>query len=383
MEETLPALKRTLADLVSMDTTSTRPNRELVDYAEARLRKAGYETERQRYVDDMGVEKFNLVAARGGSSHARAALALVGHTDCVPYDEAWTEALRLVEREGRLYARGACDTKGFIACALHAAEHMASARLREPLVLLLTADEERRFEGIKHLVDSGLGRAKQAIVGEPTSLTPVRAHKGYCLAEVEVVGREGHSSYPDAGASAIFRAGRFLHRLEALALTYLREERHEGFDPPFTTVNVGLIHGGKAPNVIPGACRFQVEWRPIPGQPVEKVLELLVHIRQELEQHDPAYEARVKVLQVDPGVDTPAGAEVVQLLSRLSGREAITVPFGTEAPHVKTGLGAEAVVFGPGSIHVAHQTGEYVPAEDLVRCEAHLIKAIEHFCTGR
>jgi acetylornithine deacetylase len=250
--------------------------------------------------------------------------------------------------------------------------------------VVLTADEERGCEGATHLVKAGLGRARHAIVGEPTSLTPVRAHKGYCLAEVEVLGREGHSSYPDKGASAIFRAGRFLQRLEVLARTRLREERDEAFDPPFTTVNVGLVQGGKATNV---ACRFTVEWRPIPGQPVERVRELLESIRQELVADEPGYEAHVRVLQVHPGVATPVEAEVVQLLARLSGRAPETVPFATEAPQL-TELGAEAVVFGPGSIQVAHQTGEYVPVEELIReelirCEAYLTRAIAHFCQER
>jgi acetylornithine deacetylase len=381
VKETLPALREQLAELVALDTTSSRPNAPLVDLAQAKLEAAGFVAERLPYRDEAGVEKVNLVAVKGGAGgEQRAALALVGHTDCVPYDAAWTEALRLTEREGRLYGRGACDTKGFIACALHAATRFAGP-LRAPLMVVLTADEELGCEGAKHLVEAGKGRARHAIVGEPTSLVPVRAHKGYCLAEVEVLGKEGHSAYPDAGASAIFRAGRFLQRLEVLARTRLREERDETFEPPFTTVNVGVISGGKAANILAGACRFWVEWRPIPRQPRERVLELLEDLRQELVREEPAYEARIRLLRAEPAVDTRADAEVVRLLAGLSGHAPITVPFGTEAPQL-TELGAEAVVFGPGDIRVAHQTGEYVPVEDLVRCEAHLARAIAHFCGG-
>ncbi|HSP78369.1 MAG TPA: acetylornithine deacetylase [Myxococcaceae bacterium] len=379
--DTLPALRGILAELVALDTTSSRPNVPLVDLAQARLEAAGFRAERLPYRDEAGVEKVNLVAVKGGSGgEERAALALVGHSDCVPYDAAWTDALRLTERDGKLYGRGACDTKGFIACALHAATHYTGA-LRAPLMVVLTADEELGCEGAKHLVALGKGRARHAIVGEPTSLVPVRAHKGYCLAEVEVLGKEGHSAYPDEGASAIFRAGRFLQRLELLARTRLREERDEAFEPPFTTVNVGLITGGKAANVIPGACRFWVEWRPIPRQPQARVLELLEGLREELVRDEPGYEARIRLLRSEPAVDTRADAEVVRLLAELSGNAPITVPFGTEAPQL-TELGAEAVVFGPGDIRVAHQTGEHVPLEHLVRCEAYLSRAISHFCQG-
>lgn len=377
MTDTFPALRTILAELVALDTTSARTNVPLIDYAQAKLEAAGFTAERQRYQDEAGVEKVNLVAVKGGTG--RAELALVGHSDCVPFDAAWTEALKLTEKDGRLYGRGSCDTKGFIACALHAATRVDASRLKAPLMVILTADEEVGLIGAKRLVDAGLGRARHAIVGEPTSLRPVRANKGYCLAEVEVVGKEGHSAYPETGASAIFRAGRFLHRLEQLANTVLREERDDAFQPPYTTVNVGLIQGGKAKNVIPGACRFTVEWRPIPGQSPERVTELLEMVRQELVKDEPAFEARVSVLRIDRGVNTPAEAEVVRFLAEQSGNAPATVAFGTEAPQL-TELGAEAVVFGPGDIRVAHQTGEFVPVDELVRCEAILSKAIERFC---
>jgi acetylornithine deacetylase len=372
----LEELQATLAQLVALDTTSSRPNAPLVDYAAARLERAGFTLERQVYRDDAGVEKVNLVAVRGAAGQGRAALALVGHTDCVPFDVAWTDALRLTLKDGKLYGRGACDTKAFIACALHAVERAAS---RAPLMVVLTADEEVGCVGAKRLVDAGLGRAEHAIVGEPTQLTPVRANKGYCLAEVEVRGKEGHSAYPETGASAIFRAGRFLQRLEALVQGALQQEQDPAFAPPFTTVNVGLIQGGKAKNVIPGACRFTVEWRPIPRQPVERVAQMLERIRQELVADEPAFDASVRVLRMDRGVDTAADAPVVRWLEQQSGRSAVTVPFGTEAPQL-TALGAQAVVFGPGDIRVAHQTGEFVPVEELVQCEAILERAIAHFC---
>lgn len=370
------ALTRTLTELVAMDTTSARPNAPFVDAAEARLRAAGFDTRRQPYRDAAGVEKVNLVAVKGPRED-RAALALVGHTDCVPFDPKWAEALTLTPRDGRLYGRGACDTKGFIACALEAAERAQG--LQRSLMVVLTADEEVGCVGAKKLVEASLGRARHAIVGEPTELTPVRAHKGYCIAEVEVLGKEGHSAYPETGASAVFRAARFLARFEQRAREVLEPEQDPAFHPPFTTVNVGLIQGGKAKNILPGLCTFTVEWRPIPRQPVERVPELLQGLLAQLQREEPAYEARIRVLRTDRGVDTREDAEVVRFLAQASGKAAKTVPFGTEAPQL-TQLGAEAVVFGPGDIRNAHQTGEYVPVGDLEACHRHLANAIRHFC---
>ena len=371
-------LKTTLAALVAIDSTSARSNVPMVELIENLLRPGGFAFDRHPYLDDGGVEKVNLVAHRPGTGEV-SALALVGHTDCVPFDPSWTGALSLAEREGRLYGRGACDTKAFIACALTAA--LRHPDRSAPLKLIFTADEEVGCIGSKRLADARVPAARFAIVGEPTSLRPMRAHKGYALAEVEVFGREGHSAYPEVGASAIFRAGRFLRRLEELSLTVLKAEVDARFEPPYTSVNVGLIAGGKAKNIIPGSCRFTVEWRPIPGQALERVEVLLQQISDELRRDDTDFRCEVKVLRKDRGVDTAESSEVVRFLGEESGLPSGTIPFGTEAPDLAR-LGAEAVVFGPGDIRVAHRTGEYVPVNELVRCAQILTRAIAHFFPG-
>ncbi|MBX5481239.1 MAG: acetylornithine deacetylase [Myxococcaceae bacterium] len=370
------ALTRTLRELVAIDSTSSRSNGPIIELLEAKLRALGFSVALHPYEDDAGVRKVNLLATRG---EGRPQLALVGHSDCVPFDPAWTEALVLTERDGKLFGRGAADTKGFIACALVALEQVGLDALKKPLLVVFTADEEVGCIGAKRLVDAGVGRARYAIVGEPTQLRPIRANKGYCLAEVEVRGKEGHSAYPEVGVSAIFHAARFLKKLEEAAQTVLRAETDELFQPPYTTVNVGMIEGGKAKNIIPGRCRFIVEWRPIPSQPTSRVTELLKSIVADLQREDPAVDVQIRVTREDRGVDTAATSEVVQFLVRESGNAPGSVPFGTEAPQL-TALGAEAVVFGPGDIRVAHRTGEFVPIEDLERCEAILERALRHFC---
>lgn len=373
VDDVLAELKDTLAQLVAMDTTSVLSNRPLIEWAERRLTSWGFQCRRQSYTDATGVEKINLLAQKG---EGRPELALVGHTDCVPFDSAWTEALTLVEKEGKLFGRGSCDTKAFLACALVAAQ---KTEPQKPLLLILTADEEIGCLGAKKLVAQGVGHARYAIVGEPTSLRPIRANKGYCLAEVEVFGKEGHSAYPDSGASAIFRASRFLRRLEEWATSELRTFTNPDFQPPFTTVNVGTIAGGKAKNIIPGKCTFTVEWRPIPNQSPDVVLKKLEALCQEMLVNDASFTARIKLLRQDAGVDTSLDSPLVQFLAQKTKRVPDTVSFGTEAPHL-TQLGAQAVVFGPGNIQVAHQTGEFVPVDELLMCHQILVQAILHFC---
>jgi acetylornithine deacetylase len=372
--------RETLAQLVSIDSVSSRSNAEIIRLLTSRCESMGLIVKRFPYVDENGVEKINMVALVGAdfSDATSVELALVGHTDTVPYDLNWTEATRLTEREGKLFARGSCDTKGFISAVLTAAESMDLKSLRKPLALIFTADEEVGLMGAKRLADARPLQVRYSIVGEPTSLQPMRAGKGYCLAEIIVRGREGHSAYPVLGASAIFRAARVITRIEKIAED-LKAERHEAFDPPYTSLNIGVIRGGTAKNVIPGECRLTLEWRPIPGQASNRVLDLLQSELDEERRLDPDFDCQVVASRADSGFDVPADSDLVQLLERLSGQKAGTVAFGTEAAQMIE-LGADAVVLGPGNIRVAHQTGEFVPIDDLDRCVEILRQAIEVCC---
>src|SRR5215217_6107801 len=242
-------IKEILADLVKIDSVSSRSNAEIVEYIEARCARLGLITRRFPYLDELGIEKINLIALT--ADVAEVELALVGHTDTVPYDRNWSEATNLTERDGKLYGRGSCDTKGFIAAALTALETIESSQLTKPVALIFTADEEIGLHGAKKLAEAKPLRVRYSIVGEPTSLKPIRAGKGYSLAEVIVKGREAHSAYPALGASAVFRAARLINRLEPIA-EQLKEDQHAAFEPPFTTLNIGLIHGGSAKNVLAG-----------------------------------------------------------------------------------------------------------------------------------
>ena len=374
-------LIQTLSELVAIDSVSARSNAEIANYLSARCEALGFTVQRFSYRDENNLEKFNLVAISGAALSEKPAveLTLVGHMDTVPYDPAWKEATTLTENDGRLFARGACDTKGFIAAALSAAEAANSSQLRKPLALVFTADEEIGLIGAKKLAELNPFTTRYAIVGEPTSLQPIRAGKGYCLAEIVVRGREGHSAYPALGASAIFRAARLINRIDKIA-TQLQQEQHPDFDPPFTTLNVGLIRGGTAKNVIPGECRLTLEWRPIPGQKVQRLLGLIDNAIEEEHQLDPDFTCEVNPSRTDSGFEVAPDSQFVGLMEQLSGRTAGTVAFGTEAAQMIT-LGAAAVVFGPGNIRVAHRTGEFVPIAELERCAEILKQAINRCCS--
>jgi acetylornithine deacetylase len=366
-------IKEILADLVRIDSVSSRSNAEIVAYLERRCEALGLITRRFPYADEFGVEKINLIALTHDVSEVE--LALVGHTDTVPYDPKWSEATNLTERDGKLYGRGACDTKGFIAAALTAVENIKPSK---PLALIFTADEEIGLLGAKKLAQAKPLRVRYSIVGEPTSLKPIRAGKGYSLAEVIVKGREAHSAYPALGASAIFRAARLINRLESVA-TQLKEDQHPAFDPPHTTINVGLIHGGSAKNVLAGECRFTLEWRPIPSQPSEHMLYLFKAAIAEEANSDPDFQCVVDANRQDTGFETAPDSPLVQLLEKATGNESGTVAFGTEAAQMMK-LGSEAVVIGPGDIREAHRTGEFVPVDELERCAVVLRQSIQQLC---
>ena len=373
-------LKQTLAELVAINSVSSISNEPIINYLDQRCASLGFVTRRFSYVDENGLDKINLVAVVGTefSDVTNVELALVGHSDTVPFDPHWEEALSLTERDGRLFARGSCDTKGFIAAVISALERVDLNSLRRPLALVFTSDEEIGLRGAKFLADLNQLRPRYSIVGEPTSLQPIRAGKGYSLAEVVVRGREAHSAYPSLGASAVFRAARLINRLEQIA-EQLKADQHPDFDPSYTTINVGLVRGGSAKNVIPGECRFTVEWRPIPSQSSDLVFNLINDAIAEERTADNDFDAEVKLERLDSGFETERDSTLVSLLERLTEKRAGTVAFGTEAAQM-TRLGSEAVVIGPGDIREAHRTGEFVPMDELERCSEIIAQAVLELC---
>lgn len=344
----------------------------------SRLEAKNFNVKHHAYTDNKGVEKINMVALYGDDD-SEVELALVGHTDTVPFKDDWTDALTLTEKDGKLYGRGSCDTKGFIAAALMAVDFVDLSQLKKSLALIFTADEEIGCIGAKKLADAKPFKIKNAIVGEPTSLQPIRAGKGYCLGEIILHGKEGHSAYPTTGVNAIYRAARLINEIEKISNTILKEDVRAEFEPPYTTLNVGLITGGIAKNIIAGECRFTIEWRPVPNQSATHVLSLIQHVAEKQKEEDDDFNFEIVPLRLDEGMSTPVDAELVKFLESETNKQSGTIAFGTEAPQMIS-LGAHAVVLGPGDIRVAHRTGEYVPLDELKMCRRVLQKAIERFC---
>jgi len=369
-------LVRLLQELVAIDSTSARPNGPVLDHLEPVVRGLGFETRRTSWRDDAGVEKGNLVCRRGPD--APGGLALVAHTDCVPFDPEWSEALSGTLRDGRVWGRGSADTKGSMSAMVAAASREGPRGA--PLWLVFTADEEVGCQGAKALQREGRLHPATAIIGEPTELVPVRAHKGYCAVDVSVHGVEGHSAFPDVGASAVHAAGELLGEIRRIQADLAAEHSDPSFSPPHTTFNVGVIRGGKARNVLAGDCFFTLEWRPLPGQAPERGLALLDEAAARVAGKGGG---RLRVertpMRVDKAGVTPPDAAVVRFLEEQSGNPARVIPFGTELPEL-IDMGAEACVFGPGDIRVAHRTGEYVEVAELERAAEIYRRAIVRFC---
>jgi acetylornithine deacetylase len=370
-----------LQELVAIPSVSSMSNRPVVEWIQKFLEPLGWHSRLFCYDDASGMEKINLVVSPQpiGEGRIEAELAIVCHTDTVPFGAEWADATVLRERDGMLHGCGACDVKGFLSCMLAAASFVDVGAMKKRLCLVFTADEEVGCRGARFLLEADAIRARYAIVGEPTSLTPARAGKGYCLASIKVTGRAAHSAFPEAGRSAIFAAARLLREIEALSLE-LMVDRNDAFSPPWTTLNVGEIRGGTAKNVVPAECSFLLEWRPIPTQRPEVVLERVREVVRRFEEESrDGFEIQVEVLRMDGGFETRIDSAVIQAVLKETDSKIETIAFGTEAPWMAR-MGAEAVVIGPGSMLTAHSPRECVPIAELEECVTILRRAIKELC---
>ncbi len=377
--KTTKAAAEYLFDLIRIPSNSAVSNRPLTDYATTALHSAGWSTRAFAYRDSSGVEKINLIAAPPGQDPATRDVDLVFmcHTDTVPFAADWLSALEPIIKDGSLHGCGACDVKGFLACVLAAISQRPSGPLPDGLRLVLTADEEIGCIGASHLFAQNALRPRRMVVGEPTLLHPARAGKGYCLAEISVYGKEAHSAHPQQGVSAIYHAARLIRAIEDLAVQ-LAKQTNSFFDPPFTTINIGTIEGGSAKNIVPGLCRFQLEWRPIPGQSPNVVGESVEQIIERLRAADATFRAEIKLLREQPGFETASHSPLVQSLETLTGRRATSIPFGSEAS-IFAAVTDAIVVFGPGDMRTAHSNRECVPLAQLqeaVACIVSLMRGV-------
>ncbi|WP_263368832.1 acetylornithine deacetylase [Edaphobacter bradus] len=354
-----------LENLIRIPSVSSLSNRPVAEYAVRVLNDAHWNTRLMTYVDPAGLEKVNLIAAphRQDPEDPEADLVFMCHTDTVPYAADWARALDPFVLDGLLYGCGACDVKGFLACLLTAISESHMAELGSGLRLVLTADEEIGCLGVKRFIAADLIKPRRVVIGEPTSLHPARAGKGYCLAEVTILGEEAHSAHPHQGKSAIYGAARFITAIEEHS-TQLAAEQNDFFIPGYTTINVGTIMGGTAKNIVPGQCKFQVEWRPLPGASGNSVLQSITRIAERMKVADPSFKSEIKVLRQQAGFETAEDSHLVRSIETLTQRSATSIPFGSEAS-VLASVANEVVVFGPGDMRTAHSRRECVPLSEL------------------
>ncbi len=382
---TAPPLRQMLEGLIAVPSVSSvnpgldQSNRPLLDLLAGWLEDAGFRVEILPLPGQP--EKANLVATLGGHGQGGSGLVLSGHADTVPFDEhLWrSDPLRLTEADGRLYGIGTADMKSFLGLAIDAARGFKPADLKQPLILLATADEESAMHGARALVESGRVLGRHAVIGEPTSLRPVRAHKGVMAEAIRLTGRSGHASDPSLGNNALEGMHEVLSALFAWRDELKRTQRDPAFAIDYPTMNVGHIHGGDNFNRICGHCELHLDIRPLPHQSPEQ-------LRAELrERVAPIAERRALELDIEPlfpsipPAETAAGAAIVQAAEALTGHRAESVSFGTEAPFLNA-LGMETIVFGPGDIDQAHQPNEYLALDRIAPMLGYLRQLVQRFC---
>ena len=369
--ELLAQTRAILADLVAFESVTETSNLDIVRYIEARLARLGIESE---LTFDGAREKANLCATFGRDGDG--GVALSGHTDVVPAGVGWSAPpFRLTEKDGKLFARGAADMKGFIACALACAPAFAAARLRRPIHLALSFDEESRSAGAPILVAAMRQKRAPAaaVVGEPTMMKIVAGHKAGFEATTDFFGVAAHASDPRAGVNAAFFAARFVCEIEAMALECARRPRpRSDFEPPYSTLSVGVVAGGVARNMLPQTCEVAWEYRPLPDDDaaaaVARIEEIVARLDGEMRAQNPRAGAKNRFIDSYPGLpfepDSPALRLARELLPE-GGCE--VVAYGADAGCFHRG-GIPAVLAGPGDIAQAHKPDEFVAVAQLAEC---------------
>ena len=373
--------------LVGFDTVSSESNLDLIEFAREHL--AGLGAECRLFHDESGA-KANLYATLGPPE--RPGILLSGHTDVVPVEgQDWdSDPFVVNERDGRLYGRGTADMKSFIAVALALAPEFAERGLETPLHFSLSYDEEVGCVGVRSVVAALAGMAVKpamCIVGEPTDMKVVTAHKGKRAVDTRVRGLACHSSLAPTGVNAVEYAAELIAFIKGMGRRLAREGNQDAdYDVPCTTLHVGRVEGGTALNIVPADCRFEWEFRHLPADdPDALYAEITAYARDVLEPEMHAVDAASGFewheISSFPGLDTDPAQAVVTLAKELAGRnDHGKVAFGTEAGLFSGGAGIPTAICGPGSIDQAHKPNEFVTLEQVAACEAFMRRLMDRVC---
>ena len=374
--------------LVAFDTTSRESNLGLIEFVRDYLDSFGVKSE---LVHDAERRKANLFATIGPPD--RGGVMLSGHSDVVPVDgQDWDgDPFAVRESDGKLYGRGTADMKSFIAATLAMAPEFCAARLQIPVHIAVTYDEEVGCLGVRPLIAALAGRAvrpRLCIIGEPTSMQPVIAHKGKKSLRCHVQGRESHSALTHVGVNAIEAAAEIVAYIRGLA----RRKRDEGpfdpsFTPPYTTIQTGIIAGGTALNIVPRECRFDFEIRNLPADdPDALVAEIRRHaatLLPEMQRVSPATGIAFEEINEIPALAASPEDAVARLAQSLTGANAVgKVSFGTEGGLYHR-AGIPTVICGPGSIEQAHRPNEFIALDQVRQCDGFLRGLLARLVEGK
>lgn len=321
--------------------------------------------------------KYNLLAQIG---HGEGGLLLAGHSDTVPFDESrWhTNPHQITLKDNNYYGLGSCDMKGFFAFVLQVAAEVDASKLKKPLFVLATADEEITMAGARFLAEQQLIAPDVAIIGEPTSLKPIVRHKGHMSHRISIQGKSGHSSQPALGINAIEIMYQVIGQLLALKQQLSKDYYQPEFDVPYPTLNLGAIQGGDNANRICGHCYLDIDLRALPGisdaELEHKLQQAVLPIMLE-------HPERITITALHEHCSSFAQnqGELLQTVEQLTGCSCCAVNYATEAPFIQQ-LGCQTVVLGPGSIDQAHQPNEYLPANEINQTLDILRGLIKRYC---
>lgn len=367
-----------LPSISSANVNIDMSNAAVIDYLAQAFSDLGFSCEIIASPAASGKKKSNLIATLGTGPGG---LVLAGHTDTVPMDEALWQVppLQLTQKNNRLYGLGSTDMKGFFPIIMEAVKGLELSKIQQPLIVLATADEETSMDGARTIAELGRPKARYAVIGEPTGLRPVRAHKGIMMEAIRLQGQSGHSSDPSLGKNAL----EAMHSVIGELLSFRGELQSRYRDPMFTiahpTLNLGCIHGGDNPNRICGHCELEFDIRLLPGMKIDSLREdISLRLRPVAERFGVGF----TLTPLFPGIEafsTPADSELVRTAERLTNHTAGTVAFGTEGPFLEQ-LGMETIILGPGNIDQAHQPDEYLELASIQPCIELLRKLIGRFC---
>jgi len=369
--------------LIKFPTVSRDSNLELMDFIQQYLTTLGIASE---LIHNEENTKANLYSIIGPADIP--GVMLSGHTDVVPVEgQNWTsDPFTMRQNNDLLYGRGSCDMKGFIACVLGMLKSLQHENLKTPLHLAFSYDEEIGCIGVRRLIDKLSHvkvKPKYCIVGEPTMMQPVIAHKGKTAARVHCHGIECHSSLAPQSVNAIYLATEMISAIRMLQKKIVSSDRHDhDYDVSHTTLHVGTISGGTALNIVPNYCTFDFEIRNLPTDDPHQTLSHLQQAAEDIvasvgKQH-PDTKIEIEVVNEYPALNTCTESDIIKFIRQLTGSNALgKIAFGTEAGLFTRELGVETIVLGPGSIEQAHKPDEYIALQQLDRCDAFLNQLVQ------